>query len=75
MMSLKGKAIMLMKAMRILDLSLDGRDKVIEIVIETPDENLPTTVDYLTTLMTESQTEEEFLKKLETVYQFSSRFP
>ena len=53
-----------------MELSREERDQVIEILVrdmDLPEEGKMATVDSLTTLANQSQTKEEFLKKLETV--------
>ena len=59
----------LMLLMTRMELSQDERDKVIEVLVQhmdMPKEDKMATVDSLITLMTESKTKADFLKKLET---------
>lgn len=70
MMSLREKSMELLLLMSRMELSREERDQVIEILVrdmDLPEEGKMATVDSLTTLANQSQTKEEFLKKLETV--------
>ena len=58
--------VKLLVCMRDLGLSRHGRDTVIHLLATTPENIFLGEVERVTTLMTESQTEEEFLRKLET---------
>ena len=63
---LKEHMIKLMRCMRELALSRSGRNIVIDTLADTSDENLLAIMDHYIALLMESQTEEEFLRKLET---------
>lgn len=70
MTSLREKSMELLLLMSRMELSREERDQVIEILVrdmDLPEEGKMATVDSLTTLANQSQTEEAFLKKLETV--------
>lgn len=63
---LKEHMIKLMRCMRELALSRSGRNIVIDTLANTSDEKLLAITDHYIALLMESQTEEEFLRKLET---------
>ena len=63
---LKEHMIKLMRCMRELALSRSGRNIVIDTLANTSDEKLLAIMDHYIALLMESQTEEEFLRKLET---------
>ncbi len=63
---LKEHMIKLMRCMRELALSRSGRNIVIDTLADTSDEKLLAIMDHYIALLMESQTEEEFLRKLET---------